>query len=208
MTALTLICEERKTSGTSNAKFLRKQGKLPAIIYEPNNNMMISLSSKDFTNQHYKKNLLSKVLHLELNGKTLKAIPRDIQLDPLSGKPIHIDLQLVKDDTLVNVNINTKIINPHKSPGIKKGGILNVIKRHIRCNCISNHIPDHIEIDVTGYDIGKNVHINDIKLPKGTTVIDQANFTVLTIRGRLEEGNDIKEDTENKEDKNHDIKIK
>ena len=202
MTAFTLIGKKRNISGTSSARSLRRQGRLPAIIYGLNNNAMISLPYKDFFHQHKKKNLLSKLIKLEICGKIFRVIPRDIQLDPVSDKPIHVDFQSVENNTLVKVYIGTKIVNSDKSPGIKKGGILNIIKRRIECNCISKDIPNYIEIDISGSEIGSSMHINDIQLPKNVVTTDKNNFVILTIGGRMEEENEIKEGSvENEVDK-------
>lgn len=189
----TLIGKKREISGTSNARSLRKQGRLPAIIYGINNNEMISLPYKDFLHQHKKKNLLSKLIKIDLCGIIFRVIPRDIQLDPVSDKPIHVDLQSVENDTTVKVHIGIKIVNSDKSPGIRKGGILNVITRRIECSCISGDIPNCIEIDIAGSEIGKSIHIKDIQLPQNVVVIKKNNFALLTIGGRMEEESEANE---------------
>ena len=187
MVELVLAGEEKKGSGTGNSRALRREGKLPAIIYGFDENHMISLIYKDFLKEYHKGNLLSKLVNIKLGKKLLKVIPRDVQIDPVSDAPIHVDFQLIKDSVPIKVDVRVKVINQDKSPGIKKGGILNVVKKYIGLNCIPKNIPGYLEIDVSGFEIGKNIHINDIELPDGITPVDKSNFTVLTIAGRVEE---------------------
>lgn len=187
MVELVLAGEEKKGSGTGNSRALRREGKLPAIIYGFDENHMISLIYKDFLKEYHKGNLLSKLVNIKIGKKSLKVIPRDVQIDPVSDAPIHVDFQLIKDSVPIKVDVRVKVINQDKSPGIKKGGILNVVKKYISLNCIPKNIPGYLEIDVSGFEIGKNIHINDIELPDGITPVDKSNFTVLTIAGRVEE---------------------
>lgn len=194
MTELVLVGEEKKESGTGNSRALRREGKLPAIIYGFDESHMISLVYKDFLKEYHKGNLLSKLVNIELGKKSLKVIPRDVQIDPVSDDPIHVDFQLVKDNISIKVDVRVKVINQDKSPGIKKGGILNVVKKYISLNCIPKNIPGYLEIDIAGFEIGKNIHINDIELPNGVIPVDKTNFTILTIAGRVEEKDDEQEE--------------
>ena len=195
MAELVLVGEVKKESGTGSSRALRREGKLPAIIYGFNENHMISLVYKDFLKEYLKGNLLSKLMNIELGKKSLKVIPRDVQIDPLSDDPIHVDFQLIKDSIAIKVAVKVKVINKDKSPGIKRGGILNVVKKHINLNCIPKNIPEYLEIDVSGFEIGKNIHISDIKLPEGVVPVDKDNFTILTIAGRVEEQEEEQEET-------------
>ena len=194
MVELVLIGEEKKESGTGNSRSLRREGKLPAVIYGFNENHMISLVYKDFLKEYLKGNLLSKLMNIKLGKKSLKVIPRDVQIDPLSDDPIHVDFQLIKDSIAIKVAVRVKVINKDQSPGIKRGGILNVVKKYISLNCIPKNIPEYLEIDISGFEIGKNVHINDIELPKGVVPVDKDNFTILTIAGRVEEQDEEQEE--------------
>lgn len=187
MTELKLIGEERNESGTGSARALRKEGKIPAVIYGSNENHMITLFYKDFLKEYQKGNLLAKLLDIELGKKTLKVISRDVQIDPVTDNPIHVDFQLIKEDVLIKVAVRVKVINKDKSPGIKRGGILNVVRKYISLNGIPKNIPEYLEIDISGFEIGRNVHINDIVLPVGVLPVNKDNFTVLTIAGRVEE---------------------
>jgi large subunit ribosomal protein L25 len=195
MTKLIFVSEERKKSGTGSARDLRRKGKLPAIIYGAGQNYTVSLIYKELLKEYHKGGLLSRLVNIRLGEKILQVIPRDVQIDPISDNPIHADFQLVQDNTPITVNVRVKVVNQDKSPGIKKGGILNLVKKYIRLNCMPKDIPRYLEVDISGFEIGKNVHINNIKLPDGIITVDKNNFTILTIAGRVEEKDDDKKDS-------------
>ena len=193
MTELTLIAEEKKSSGTGTSRALRKNGRIPAVVYGFNENQMISLVYKDFLKEYQKGNLFSKLFNVKLGKKVLKVIPREVQIDAVSDNPIHIDFQLIKEDIPIKVFAKVKVINQEKSPGLKKGGVLNIVKRAVHLSCIPKNIPKYLEIDVSGFEIGRNVHIGDVELPTGITPIEHGNFTILTIAGRIEEKEEVEE---------------
>ena len=184
---VSIVGEEKSIAGRGSSRALRREGKIPAIIYGFNENQMISIIYKDFLKEYHKGSLLSKLFNIQLGKKTLKVIPREVQIDPVTDNPIHVDFQFIKDEVPVKVSVRVRVINQDKSPGIKKGGVLNIVKRIISLNCIPKNIPQHLQIDISGFEIGQNVHINDINLPTGVTPVEHGNFTVLTIAGRIEE---------------------
>ena len=187
MVNLTLLCEERKSLGTGQSRYLRKKGRIPAIIYGFDKNYKVSLLYTDFLKGKHHLNLLSRLVNIKLNDKILKVIPKDVQTDPVTDRPLHIDFQLTKDNVPIKVAVLIKLINRDKSPGIKKGGILNLVKKSIYMYCIPNKIPPFLQIDISGFEIGRNVHVHDIALPDGASLIRNDNSTVLTITGRSEE---------------------
>ena len=182
MTELTLLAEEKKLSGTGSSRALRRSGKIPAVIYGFNENKMISLIYKDFFKEYQKGNLFSKLFDIKFGKKVLKVIPREVQIDPVSDNPIHVDFQLIKENIPVKVFVKVKVINQEKSPGLKRGGVLNIVRRVVHLNCIPKNIPKYLEIDISGFEIGRNVHINDIELPTGVTPVERDNFTILTLK--------------------------
>ena len=187
MVNLTLLCEERKSSGTGHSRNLRRQGRIPAIIYGFGKNYKISVLYTDFLKGRRQSNLLSGLVNIEVKSEIFKVIIKDIQIDPVTDNPIHIDFQLTKSDIPIKVDVFVKLINKDKSPGIKKGGILNLIKKSIDITCIPDKIPSFLQIDVSGFEIGRNLHIRDVVLPDGVTIVRKDNFTVFTITGRVEE---------------------
>jgi len=196
MTNLMLIGKEKKGSGTGSARALRREGKIPAVIYGFNENHLISLVYKDFLKEYQKGNLLSKLLDIKFGKKTLKVIPREVQTDPVTDNPIHVDFQLIKENIPIKVAVRVKVINKDKSPGIKRGGILNIVRKYISLNGIPKNIPEDLEIDIAGFEIGRNVHINDIVLSEDVVPVDKNNFTILTIAGRVEEKEEEQEVSE------------
>lgn len=194
--------ELRQGSGTRRSKALRKAGKIPAVIYGFNKTYRLSLAYKDYLKEYLKGGSLSKLVSIQLVNEKLKVIPREVQIDPVTDKPIHIDFQLIKDNISIKVAVLIKAINKDRSPGIKRGGILNIVKKHIDLRCTPENIPNFLQIDVANFEIGKNIHINDIKLPDGVVPVSKDNVTVLTIAGRDE--NKVDDEQVQKEKDSHD----
>jgi large subunit ribosomal protein L25 len=119
-----------------------------------------------------------------------------VQTDPVTDNPIHVDFQLIKENVPIKVAVRVKVINKDKSPGIKRGGILNIVRKYISLNGIPKNIPEYLEIDIAGFEIGRNVHINDIVLSEDVVPVDKNNFTILTIAGRVEEKEEEQEVSE------------
>jgi large subunit ribosomal protein L25 len=186
--SIQIKAEQKTNTGKGVARAIRREGKVPAIIYGGKNNpLMVSLSTNEFLKEFKKGNIQAKLFEIELDGKIITAIPREIQLDPVKDIPIHADFQEVSKDTLVKVAIHVKIINDDKSPGIKRGGALNVVARTVLVYCHPTNIPDHIVVDVGTLEIGQNLHINDISLPTGLTPVDSTNFPIVSVSGRSAE---------------------
>lgn len=180
--------ESRESVGTGAARAHRRAGMLPGIIYGGKDaGQKIVLSLKEFNREYQKGSFHTKLVELVHGGKAITALPKAIQLHPVTDIPEHVDFLIVGKDTTVRIFINIKIINEDKSIGIKKGGIVNIVHRAIEFACHPSNIPHHIEIDVGGLDIGQNVHINDILLPEGVTPVDQTNFTIVSVMGRVAE---------------------
>jgi large subunit ribosomal protein L25 len=179
--------ELKNDKGTGAARAVRAQNRIPAIVYGGVTQTMISLPLKEFVKEYNKGNIQSKIFELDLGSKKITVIPREVQTHPVTDVPEHVDFQEITEDTLIKVAIHVKAINDDKCPGIKKGGVMNIAQRVINFRCRPNSIPKHLEVDVSGLEIGYNVHINDIKLPTGITPIDKTNFVILSISGRAEE---------------------
>ncbi|RZI47414.1 50S ribosomal protein L25/general stress protein Ctc [Rickettsiales endosymbiont of Peranema trichophorum] len=172
-------------AGKSAAKALRKSGRLPGIIFgSQHKEIMISLPFDRFVHEYNKGNIQSKLLEIDLGDKVLTAISRDVQLDPVTDTPVHVDLQEVNKDTTIKVSVHLKVVNEDKSPGIKKGGVLNMPSRTMSVYCHPTKIPDHVVIDVSGMEIGQNVHVADLNLSSDILPVDKTNFAILSISGR------------------------
>ena len=134
---------------------------------------------------------LATVYNLNVDGKTVRVVPRDLQLDPVKDFPIHVDFQRVTADSRIRVKVPAKFINDTASPGIKRGGVLNIVRREIEVFCPPDHIPDAFEFDLTGLEIGRAIHISSITMPEGVRpTIGSRDFTVATIAGALVKAED------------------
>ena len=185
--AIIFNAELKKGKGKGAARELRLQNRIPAIIYGGKEDVMLSLLSKDFVKEYNKGNIQSKIVHLDLGHKKITVIPREVQTHPVTDTPVHIDFQEITEGTLIKVSIHVKVLNEDKCPGIKKGGVMNVVQRSINFHCRPDSIPKHLGIDVSGLEIGYSIHINDVSLPSGIKPIDKSNFVILSISGRVDE---------------------
>ncbi len=181
MNNLKAIKRENLTSG-SNSK-LRAQGLIPAILYggkDPNKN--ISVSKKEISGIINSDTFLSKVLELDVDGKKEKVIPREVAYHVVSEEPIHIDFMRIVIGKKIILEIPVKFINHPDSPGLKKGGVLNIVRRKVELKCPAENIPDEIVVDLTGTDIGTSIKISSVKLPENVlpTIVDR-DFVVATV---------------------------
>jgi len=181
---------QRRRAGKGGARCIRREGAVPGIVYgggkEPE---AIALDQRELTLLVARGKFLSTVFELSLDGSKLQVIPREVQVDPVKDTPLHVDLQRVTPTARIRVNVPVRFANEALSPGLKRGGVLNVVRHEIEVTCPANAIPDYFEFNLEGLDIGRSVHISAITLPEGvrTTIINR-DFTVATIAGhKIEE---------------------
>lgn len=186
---ITFIGEAKEKAGKGEARRLRREGKIPAIIYggQPANPVMLSLLQNDFNRAYQKGRLKSKLLEIVLDGKPVLVIPREIHTHPVTDAPIHVDFQRIVSGSLIKTEVPVLLLNEEKCVGVKSGGVLNIVYHSIALLCPPEHIPEAITIDVSGLDIGRNIHINDIELPAGAKPIERSNFTVVSVSGRAKD---------------------
>ena len=172
----TLNAKKRETKTSGDINKLRVDGFVPAILYGGSEqNKKISLNKNSIKNLIDSENFFSAILNLNIDGKEEKVLPRDISFDPLSDEPVHIDfLRIVKGAKLA-LEIPVRFINSEKSPGLKKGGVLNIVRRKIKVRCPTENIPSELVVDLNNTEIGASIKISSIKLPENV---------VPTIRGR------------------------
>lgn len=182
-TTKVLKAQAREGVGKGAARELRRQGLVPAVIYgDKKSPVTIALPYKDVHKAIYDGGFKSNVLDLDVDGTKHRVIPRDYQLDPVKDFPIHVDFLRVGANSVLNVEVSVVFINEEKSPGLKRGGTLNVVRHAVEVHAPANAIPDHIVVDLEGTDIGDAVHISKVSLPKGVTpVIADRDFTIATI---------------------------
>jgi len=174
---------KRATNSTGQTNKLRSEGFIPAILYGgKKDNISISLKKlhlKDIINTE---TFMSKVMDLEIDGDQEKVLPRDIAYDPISDEPIHIDfIRIVKGSKLV-LEIPVKFINSDKSPGLKKGGVLNIVRRKVELKCPAESIPDEIVVDLENTEINSSLKISSVKLPENVSpIITDRDFVIATV---------------------------
>jgi len=181
MTDLKALKREKLTAGSNNK--LRAEGFIPAILYGGKNpNQNISVSKKELSSIINSDTFLSKVLELELDGKKEKVIPRDVSYNVISEEPIHIDFMRIVSGKKIILEIPVKFINHPDSPGLKRGGVLNIVRRKVELKCPAESIPDEIVVDLAGTDIGTSIKISSVKLPESVipTITDR-DFVVATV---------------------------
>ena len=182
-TTKVLKAQAREGVGKGAARELRRQGLVPAVIYgDKKPPVTISVAYKDVHKQIYAGGFKSHIIELDVDGTKHNVIPRDYQLDPVKDFPIHVDFLRVGKGTKLNVHVSVNFINEEASPGLKRGGTLNVVRHTVEVSAPASDIPEEITVDMTGYDIGDSVHISAVTLPKGVTpVIADRDFTIATI---------------------------
>ena len=184
--AIELKAHTRGRTGTGGARAVRREGRIPGIIYGGSDKPLnISLETKEVSKQISTGHFQSTVYMLDMDGTKIRAIPRDVQVDPVRDFPIHVDFMRLAKDAVVDVDVPVHFLNDGASPGLKRGGVLNIVRHEIALRCPADSIPESIEIDLTGTEIGDSIHISAVKLPEGTTpTITDRDFTVATIAGR------------------------
>ena len=179
----TLKGAPREGAGTSAARATRRAGRVPAVIYGNKlESVLISLDPVDLGHQLKGPGFFSRVFDLDVEGDSHRVLARGLQLDPVSGRPIHVDFMRFSADTRINVDVQVIFENEVESPGIKRGGVLNVVRHAIELLCSPDSIPESIFVDLTGLEIGDSVHVSAIELPDGVEVtITDRDFTIATI---------------------------
>jgi len=173
----------RNTNTKGDINSLRIKGNIPAIIYGGSEkNQKISLSKKNVKNLIEKENFLSNIISINLDGKPENVLPKEIVWDPISDEPIHIDfLRIVKGATVI-LEIPVKFINNEKSPGLKRGGVLNIVRRKIELKCPTENIPKELIVDLDNLDIDASIKISSIKLPENVLpTIQGRDFVIATV---------------------------
>ena len=182
----------REKVGKGSARFARKNGMIPGVIYGNKEKALpISLSAKDWEILIQKPGIYGHLLNILVNNEKYFVLPRDIQFHPVSEKTIHVDFLRVTDKSTVNVGIVVEFINEDKCTGLKLGGVLNVVRSEVELLCPATAIPEKLVVDLEGLNVGDTIHISSIDLPENCTpTITDRDFTVATIaspRGGMDE---------------------
>lgn len=177
-----LAATARAKAGKGAARAERRNGNIPAVIYGDNKEpVLISLSAKELTKELANKQFYTHLCDLSVDGQTHLVIPRDVQLHPVTDRPEHADFLRVSAKTVINVEVPVRVTNEEECKGLKAGGVLALIHHTIEVYCKATDIPEEFVVDLTKLEIGDSIHIEDLKLPKGTEPAQEGNFTVLSI---------------------------
>lgn len=200
---LTLSAEPRERAGKGASRALRREGRVPAVIYgdkkEPE---LIHVEERALNKLLGTGHFMNSLIMVDLNGKKTRTLPKDVALDPVSDRALHIDFFRLAKGAKVQVNIPVVFVNEEESPGLKRGGVLNVVRFELDLMCDADKIPDEIEIDVTGLEIGDSVHISNVTLPEGSeSSITDRDFTIagVTAPSALKSSDDEAEQAEDEE---------
>ena len=181
--ALTLPAELRERAGKGASRELRRNGRVPAVIYggkeEPT---AIHIEERALVRQLGSGHFMNSIVMVEVGGKPVRTIPKDVALHPVTDRPLHADFLRLSKDAKITVQVPVVFANEEASPGLKKGGVLNVVRHDLELVCESDKIPDEIALDVTGLEVGDSIHISHVTLPEGSvSAITDRDFTIATI---------------------------
>ncbi|PZM13792.1 50S ribosomal protein L25/general stress protein Ctc [Rhizobium tubonense] len=178
-----LKAEARERVGKGSARELRRNGLIPAVIYgDKQPPISITLNTNDVTKRIHAGGFMTTIVTIDIGGKKIKVLPKDYHLDPVRDFTMHVDFLRVSGNTQVTVEIPVHFINEDKSPGIKVGGVVNIVRHEVEVHCPADAIPEAFTVDLTGAKIGDSIHISQITLPKGVVpVITDRDFTIATI---------------------------
>jgi len=202
---LTLPAETRERAGKGASRALRRDGRVPCVIYGDKKEPLAfhveeKLLAKMLSSGHF----MNSVIMIDLKGKANRTLPKDVQFHPVSSRPIHVDFLRIGEHSQVHVNVPVHFTDEEESPGIKRGGVLNVVRHDLELVCDASEIPEQISISLAGLDIGDSIHISQVDLPKGSkSAIDDRDFTVATVVApsamKSEEGDTSTEGVEGEE---------
>ncbi|RME85949.1 MAG: 50S ribosomal protein L25/general stress protein Ctc [Zetaproteobacteria bacterium] len=178
-----LQCVRRQELGRNAARRLRRQGMVPGIVYGGGKDETpIAVAAPVLEKLLREEHFHAAMIELEIEGEGKQSVVlKDTQYDPLTDKPIHVDFQRVRASDRIYIEVPVVAVNYEKCPGVVRGGVLEQKRHELEIVCRADSIPDHIEVDCSGLDIGDVVHVEDLKLPDGVSVPHEVNFTILTI---------------------------
>lgn len=199
---LTLTAETRDRAGKGASRALRREGRVPAVIYggkeEP---LAIHVEEKLLMKQLMTGHFMNSVVEITVGGTAVRTLPKDVAFHPVNDRPLHVDFLRLSANSTVHVEVPVQFINEENSPGLKRGGVLNIVRHGLELVCEADKIPDDIIIDVTGFDVGDSIHISHVTLPAGAkSAITDRDFTIATIVApsalKSTEGDTTKDDGE------------
>jgi large subunit ribosomal protein L25 len=180
---LTLSAGTRERAGKGASRSLRRQGRVPAVVYGNNEDpLAIHLEEKLLVKALSTGHFMNSVVMIDAGGAPVRTLPKDVQFHPVSDRPLHVDFLRISEHAKVSVAVPIRFIDEEESKGLKRGGVLNAVRHDLELVCDASEIPEQIEISLAGLDIGDSLHISQVKLPAGTeSAITDRDFTIATI---------------------------
>jgi large subunit ribosomal protein L25 len=201
-----IAAERRERAGKGPARAARRAGRVPGVIYGSKKDpSMVTVDPRELDREIKTGTFLATIYDIQIDRNKERVLPRDVQFDPVTDRPIHVDFLRVSAASTVTVQVPVNFLNEEESPGLKRGGLLNVVRHEIEMACRADAIPSSIDVDLTGLDIGDSIHISMISLPDGVApTITDRDFTVATIAAptvaleeeEAEEGEELEEGVE------------
>ena len=199
---LSIAAQKRDRAGKGNARSLRGEGRVPAVIYgQKKDPESISIAINDISKLYNTGRILSTLLDVDIDGKKHRVIARDVQLHPVRDTILHADFLRLGKGAKIAVEVPVRFLNEETCPGLKSGGVLNVVRYTVELNCPADNIPEDIELDLIEASMGDSLHISEVTLPDGCEpVISDRDFTIATIAAPAAIRSDAAEDEEGAED--------
>ncbi len=179
----TVVAKKRDRAGKGGARSSRRDGLIPAVIYgDKQPPMMIAVEPKSIERDLHKEGYFNHKLRIDVEGTGVDVLPRDVQIDPVTDKPLHLDFLRIGPESIIAVQVPVHFKNEGSSPGIKRGGVLNIVLHEITVRTKADKIPEFFEVDLSGLEIGHSVHLSALKVPEGVRVVSrEKNATVASI---------------------------
>lgn len=177
---LTLSAEPRERAGKGASRALRREGRVPAVIYGAGEDATpIHLGEKELVKLLSTGHFMNSMVMVDMGGKPQRTLPKDVAFHPVTDRPLHVDFLRIGKGATVVVNVPVHFANEEDSPGLKRGGVLNVVRHELELSCPADSIPDEVMVDLTGLEVGDSVHMSAVQLPEGVTAtIEDRDFTI------------------------------
>ena len=181
--SLIISAEPRAAAGKGAARATRRAGRVPAVVYGRGEQpIAVSVDRHELAQEYRRGGFFSRLYDLKLGEENVRVLPREVQSDPVTDAPLHVDFLRLAADSRIDVDVPVMFINDLESPGLRRGGVLNVVRHVVELNCRADSIPESITVDLTGLQIGDSVHISAIALPENVrTTIAGRDFTIATV---------------------------
>ena len=182
-TVLTITAQPRQGLGTGAARQARREKSIPAVLYGPDikDNVMLTLGIDEITKELHRGGFFSKIFNLEVDSKKYRVIPKEAQFHPLTDAVTHIDFLQINDNSKIAVSVPIEFTNQDKSPGIKRGGILNVVMHHLKIVCLAKNLPEKIFVDLESAQVGDSIYLHQVTLPAGSEPQADKRSTIATL---------------------------